>query len=144
MAEGDAFEARPDSEDAPLIKTTLTGLDANQDYNIYVYFGDLTSSECNIYAGLLSDSLTMFDKDSPSAEQTMDYEGTVGQFRVLLGTTAPDASSNLDIFIDSEQGGGYHRTWYDGVGYEVIPEPATLILLVLGGVSALLRRRRCG
>jgi hypothetical protein len=66
----------------------------------------------------------------------------------VLGQTIP-ASSNCTFFqrmylgVDTSQGTTFTATYNDfqyGTGY--VPEPATMSLLALGGVSMLIRRRR--
>jgi hypothetical protein len=58
-----------------------------------------------------------------------------------LGTAVADASGEITVYVDSNGGSSSTRTWYDGVGYEAVPEPSAALLLGLGGL-ALLRRRR--
>jgi len=41
-----------------------------------------------------------------------------------------------------ETNDGYSRTWYDGVGYQAVPEPSAVILVGLAGLGLLARRRR--
>jgi hypothetical protein len=76
-----------------------------------------------------------------------------GSDRVLaqfyLGTATVDGTGNLNVFIGNQTilntGASpsvtNSRTWFDGVGYEVIPEPSSALL---GGLAflGLLRRRR--
>jgi hypothetical protein len=71
----------------------------------------------------------------------------LGQF--FLGTAVVDVTGNLNVFIDNQvivNSGGTpsvtnSRTWFDGVGYELIPEPSSALLGMLG-MTFLLRRRR--
>jgi hypothetical protein len=51
------------------------------------------------------------------------------------GTVNPNTPSQVNFG---------ERTWYDGVGYEIVPEPTSISLLILGSAAAALmvRRRR--
>lgn len=60
----------------------------------------------------------------------------------LGNVTVSGGSGTVNVFVDNNIGNGTgNRTWYDGVGYELVPEPSTALL---GGLGALLllRRRR--
>lgn len=80
-----------------------------------------------------------FDVAPPSGgeSRTLLY-GFVGQVEVTDGS--------LEVFIDdfpaSTTGTSNDRTWYQGIGYEVIPEPSTAVLGALGALALLGRRRR--
>lgn len=71
----------------------------------------------------------------------------LGQF--FLGTTVVDNTGNLNVFVGNQvtvNSGNSpsttnSRTWFDGAGYEPIPEPSSALLGMLG-MTCLLRRRR--
>lgn len=73
--------------------------------------------------------------------------GTTGERRlyaVYLGETTLSGATEIDVYVDMliEGSTSETRTWYDGVGYEAVPEPSSTALLGLGGLSLILRRRR--
>ncbi|MFK7911466.1 MAG: PEP-CTERM sorting domain-containing protein [Akkermansiaceae bacterium] len=66
-------------------------------------------------------------------------------YGVNLGQRTVSGGSNIDVFIEQLGASGADRTWYDGVGYELVttvPEPSSTALLGLGGLALILRRRR--
>jgi hypothetical protein len=70
-------------------------------------------------------------------------EGLRSLFAVYLGEVTLSGGTEINVYVDMLIAGssGATRVWYDGVGYELIPEPSTAILGGLG-LLALLRRRR--
>lgn len=159
---GGIWEATASSataEDAVEIVTSATV--ANGLYNVYVfYYAVNDTGDFPIRAGLASspnsndafdragnkgtaggDALAelMFDTAPPSGTEsrTLLY-GLVGQANVTGGS--------LDVYIDdwpaSATGSSNDRTWYQGIGYELVPEPSTSLLGALGALTLLLRRRR--
>lgn len=149
----------PDADELPELTTTITGL-ANGTYDVWAFFWDATGSNAwNLAAGLTSGSLTTYSADglgdttSPIASGSldMDFSGATAPVnpgdRILYGVNLGQASvsggSSIDVFLDNLTGGGSsNRTWYDGVGYElVIPEPSSATLLALSMVMISRRRR---
>jgi hypothetical protein len=63
-------------------------------------------------------------------------------YQAYLGTANADGSGNLAVYIDDGPATDQNsRTWYDGVGYELVPEPTSLALLGLGWGVLLIGRR---
>jgi hypothetical protein len=63
------------------------------------------------------------------------FEGNRTLLQATLGVATADASGELRVWIDDYSGPdsqSWNRTWYDGVGYGAIPEPASGVLLVFG------------
>lgn len=120
----------------------------------------------NIRAGLSQGSLTTFGTidGSPLGSFTTTGEGdplvtnlgvdaggaNLRNFRGYLGIAAANGSGEIDIFVDdtdhlapggSEPAGSNGRVAYDGVAFEIVPEPASLVLMGMGAVMTLRRKR---
>jgi hypothetical protein len=136
---------------AATLRTRITGLDNTKTYNIYVYFWeDQNNSPWSIRAALTEAGLLGIGgqfQSGPQAIGPIQTPVAVGKdssgrlmWRGVVGVISGKTSQN--VFIDdlpTDQSN--NRTWYDGVGYEALPEPATLALLGLGSL-ALLRRKK--
>jgi hypothetical protein len=74
---------------------------------------------------------------------TIFTEGGRNLWQASLGQAVVTGGS-VQIFIDdyAPAGSVNNRTWYDGVGYAVVPEPSSLALAVLGLMGALRFRRQ--
>ncbi len=150
-------------EDAPMLRTTITGLSESVSYNIYAYFwgagndSPTGNQRWDILAGLDSGNLTFFDTGNatnlghattgvdPSSYFTntsptvIVAEDDRRLYEAFLGTAVADSNGQIHVFIDDAPGNP-NRTWYDGVGY-VIPEPGSAAFAFLG-LLAFARRRR--
>lgn len=125
------------------------------------------SQTWNIAGGLTSGDLTTYsfngagDTSSTVAASTLDFDDTVvtqegslnndgvSGLRILYGVNLGEATvsggSTIDVFIDNltgEGAGGTDRTWYDGVGYQVVPEPGSGAMALIGLGAMAMRRRR--
>jgi hypothetical protein len=150
-------------ENAPMLRTTIGGLTVGATYNLYVYFwgggndAPTGNQRWDIQAGLTSTTLTFHDTQNstnlghlttgvnPATYFTNDPLVVVSDsdrrlYQVSLGTAVADGSGNINIFIDDAPGNA-NRTWYDGVGFQLIPEPSVALLGAIG-LLGLLRRRR--
>lgn len=165
---GSIFEASG-GENAPEIATTISGLISGGIYNIWVNFYDV-SNDLNqnwpIRAGFNSGELTLFANGDDGGAAALDATPaglasgliyldeprfTDGSGRLLyagfLGSSMATVNGEIVVFIDNMNvpgGGVNNRTWYDGVSYEVIPEPSTYAMMfgVLTLLYAYSRRRR--
>ena len=161
---GTIFEGRSDdtSGQDPDLTTQITGLDDN-DYNVWAFFWDASGADqWELTVGLSStltdaDDTYSFDGDgnttAPVEASTLTFdtapdftEDNRTMYAVNLGTATVSGGSSIDVFIEQlgTNDQGRDRTWYDGVGYEVVPEPSSFGLIAgfLGLTWVMLRRRR--
>lgn len=159
------FEAGPEggAENVPTLTTLITGLTPGATYDLYVYFVTFPTTDANqlwrLRAGLDPGALTAYDRDSLSSVVLTDGSTTTladpagnpvtvpaarDYRQASLGTAIADGSGTISVYVDSGLGtnDANHRSWFDGVGYQAVPEPSAALLGALGA-SALLRRRRC-
>ena len=86
------------------------------------------------------------------AGKTVLVESNRFHWQASLGTAVANGSGQAQIYIDDYvlSGGGppagtqtvNNRTWFDGVGYELVPEPTALGMLLLAQPFALLVIRK--
>ncbi|AQT68059.1 hypothetical protein STSP2_01214 [Anaerohalosphaera lusitana] len=149
----DVFASHADS-DSPVIVTAINGLVAGETYSVSSYFwvaGDGTpggNQEWDMSAGLSESGIvgfrygdaTQITDSSYFDSSVMLSEGDRRLFEASLGTAVANSAGQIQVFV-SDLPGNDDRTWYDGVGASVVPEPATLSILGLGGLLIARRRR---
>lgn len=139
----------------PRLVTIFTLPGAGQ-YNIYGYYhiNNSGAGDWDASFALGSGSATSYtDSNGTNLAATIghfteavvvDAGSDINLFEASLGVW--DTSVNgltVSVYIDDpETSGSDDRTWYDGVGYEAVPEPSSIALLGLGGLALVLRRRR--
>jgi hypothetical protein len=151
-------------ENSPEIKTTITGLAPLGAYRVYVHFwdGSGTAPDWNVRAGFAPGVNTLFANpaDAPDigatggvlassltyvANPTPFTEGADRtQYAGLVGIALATGLGSLDVYIDDlpSTNGVNQRTWYDGVSYELVPEPASAAMLVFAVPALAALRRR--
>jgi len=124
---------------------TLSGLAANMGYNIdIVIFGKDPSTSgqtFDVAGGFSSGALTGYLWTD--GIQITDGGGGRGLWRIPIGVGSTDSIGDLHVFIGTHiPFSDGNRTEVDGVIYSVVPEPASLGLVLLGACSLVLFRRR--
>ena len=138
-------------EDAPMLRTSITGLEANMEYEISVYFwvagsGVPTGNQpWDIRAGLAPDAMNVIRHNTPGAlrldtsgvtftNSVLVTEADRRLFQFILGTAVATGDGEIQVFVDDVPGDVF-RTWYDGVGFAPLapPEPAVWVGLGQGG-----------
>ena len=165
---GTVYEAGGEAagEDAPTLRTTISGLTAGSQYQVYAFFWDPTSNveDWNLRAGFSADNLTLYSNPDATTDaalvgavgaplaSTLTYstsptvflEGNRDLRAAGLGVATADVNGQIAIYADNLTGAPNvnFRTWYDGVGADlVVPEPASLASLAVLASMGIRRRR---
>ncbi|MEM6504344.1 MAG: PEP-CTERM sorting domain-containing protein [Planctomycetota bacterium] len=138
-----------------VLETTVSSLPSNT-YDVYVFYFASTAPQTDanwdieaqvgpnppVIASGLGDGIDPSTLDfAVTPTFAFGNNGDIQMRAINIGTVT---GTEFKVFIsapDTVSGGGEPRTWFDGVGYAVVPEPGSLALLVMGGVCALRRRR---
>jgi hypothetical protein len=120
------------SENAPTIRTTLSGLDDGQ-YDIFAYFWANPSQDWRVQAGFDLNNLQLIrDNGAQQAEAsqfdpldpTVDLTGASSSalYRFFVGRTDVTGGSEINVFLDDFSANTSTRTWYDGLGYALVTD----------------------
>jgi hypothetical protein len=138
------------AENSPAIKTTLTGM-ADGSYNIYAYFWANSAQDWRVQVGLDANNMMLVRDNGAQAAEAAEFDSTVQLtdstdsaqlYRYFVGEVTVLNGSSVTVFIDDFSAAATTRTWYDGLGYSLAPEPTVAsLLLVLGALSTRRRAR---
>lgn len=149
-----------ESEDAPELRTTISGLTAGESYDVFSYFwgvdGGLWRGRTDLVAGNGSApgyntshfngssfspmswiTNNVSGGDNPQTVFTYDAsllteEGNRALYEVSLGVAVADSNGEIQIFVDDlANTSSGNRTWYDGVGFQLNAVPEPSSGLVL-------------
>jgi hypothetical protein len=165
---GNIFESSGENvtENAPELRTLLTGLTPGASYSVYVHFWDPTSTteDWSVRAGFAANpgANTLFSAADATGDltgataavlaNTLNFSTAPTVFaesgRALLagwlGTAIATGSGEIAVFVDDlpTSMNVNRRTWYDGVSIALVPEPSSFALAALGFAGLTLRRKR--
>lgn len=134
-------------ENAPMLKTTLSGL-ADGLYDIFAFFWADPNQDWRIQVGFDPNNLLLVRDNGAQQAEVAHFDGEVvltagsaALYRVYVGRTEVINGSPISVFIDDLGADLTTRTWYDGLGYALVPEPATIVVPASGLVVLFIRRK---
>lgn len=143
---GNVLEAGAEvsNENAPEIRTTISGLIPGANYAVYAMFWDAngTTENWSVRAGLSSlpganplysaaDATGLLGATAAVSASSLFYsnpppllvEANRGLLAASLGIIAADGGGNIRVYVDDKPStiGANNRTWYDGLGWALAP-----------------------
>ncbi len=150
--DGNHMTAYHETESAPMLATTISGLTPGGSYAIRLLFGSHTDVGNQIQGGLSSSALTLYNHNNSAISDAgvLNFEdGVVNRYQALLGTAVANASGQVTAYIasapDMKDGGQFYgRVMYDGLSYQAVPEPTgmAMVVSVVFGLLAYAWRKR--
>jgi len=141
------------SDDVPRVVTTVAGLPSNT-YNVWaIYWIDQNGSPWRIRAGLTDTvaPLPLFvggGAGTPGVnEPTGGFDNATGGSgtgrKIWKASLGQVTGTSISVFVeDAPATSGNERTWYDGIAYEAVPEPASLTMVLAAACAGGFMRRR--
>lgn len=124
VLQGQTGVANPNA--APVLVTTVDGLQAGEEYEVWVNFWN-DGSGWRVLAGDSESNLSLYDPSNSVAASTLTYptlvlttEGNRTMLAGSLGTYTANGMGQIQVYIDeSSAAGGGNRAWYDGLSVSV-------------------------
>jgi hypothetical protein len=136
------FASYTTAADSQVELTTRVAPPVDGKYDIYVFFWDASGGSSNFWdiaaglnSGLTSSDIYSFDGPGdtvspvpastltfdPANEPTVMVESDRTLYAVRLGTVTVSGGSPITVYVDDlTNGSSGNRTWYDGIGYELL------------------------
>lgn len=145
------------SEDAYELRTTLTGLTPGEPYELHAFFWDPSSAveDWNLRAGFASNpgGNTLFSNPDATGQlggatsatlagslaftnpPVTSIGGTVALRAANVGLQIADENGEIALYLDDLPSdiGANRRTWYDGVGFNLVSFTETIVSLNVAG-----------
>jgi hypothetical protein len=144
---GTAFEGNNTLDEFPdaYLITTITGLVSGTQYEVGIIYVGRSDSGWQWNADVTFDTNSTWNSyyygDGVSTVVTNNGGSNPYRMQAIFGTNTANGSGEIDVYVARhEYGVAEDRLRYDGLTYEVIPEPATIGLLGLGVGGVLLAR----
>jgi hypothetical protein len=122
---GSIYTAGEDTEDAPMLKTTISGL-TDGTYDVFTYFWADPDQDWGVVGGFEPTELLYFSKQSSQQAEASQFANPVyvrdvetAMYRVYIGRVQISDSASVDVYIDDYDNSFVNApvlTTYDGVG----------------------------
>jgi hypothetical protein len=122
---GSVYTAGESPEDAPMLKTTISGL-AEGTYDVFAYFWCHPTQDWGVVGGFAPSDMLYFSKQSSQQAEASQFAGPVdvidietAMYRVYIGRTQVSDGASVDVYIDDYDESFVYApvlTTYDGVG----------------------------
>jgi len=147
------------AENAPELKTTLTGLTPGATYRIFACFWDPTNTneDWNLRAGVIANpgANTLFSaadattglgstaavlastQTFSTAPTTVLDSGNRAMLSASIGTLTADGTGKISVYLDDKNAAtsANFRAWYDGLAYEFVAPPPNNVIYVDANAS---------
>lgn len=105
--------------DAPVLKTTVSGLKPGQTYGVYVCYISNPKFSWRVRAGFDAYGFMQFTPTEPEGRITelgANKSPALSEYLGLIGDAKADAKGTISVYVDDAQGeGASERTWYEGL-----------------------------